>query len=79
MANPARGRRGSLPIAIALGAAAGVGCPLVDLVLACRTPGSETCVWGEAYLPLTLCVSFVLVGGTVSALAYLVLRRIRGG
>ena len=63
-------RRSSLLIALALGMAAGIAYPLIDLAIACRTPTSEACVWGRAYLPLTLGVSLVLVGGVVAALAY---------
>lgn len=74
-----RGRRAALLRALALGAAAGIAYPLVDLALACRAPGSEACVWGKAYLPLTLAVSLALVGGVVAALAYAVLRRRHDG
>lgn len=63
-------RRSSLLIALAIGLLAGIAYPLVDLALACRTATSEACVWGKAYLPLTLGLSLVLVGGVVSALAY---------
>jgi hypothetical protein len=66
-------RRSSLLIALAIGLLAGIAYPLVDLALACRAPVSEACVWGKAYLPLTLGLSLVLVGGVVSALAYALL------
>ena len=48
----------------------GAGYPLVDVGIACRTPTSETCVWGKAYLPLTLSVSVVVLGGVVTGLLY---------
>jgi hypothetical protein len=66
--------RSSLLTALALGLLAGIAYPLIDLALACRAPSSEACVWGKAYLPLTLGVSLVLLGGVVVALAYAVLR-----
>jgi hypothetical protein len=69
--------RSPLPKALALGLLAGIGYPLIDLAVACREPVSEACVWGKAYLPLTLGLSLFLVGGVVSVLAYLVLSRKR--
>jgi hypothetical protein len=51
----------------------GVGYPFVDVALACRMPISEACVWGKAYLPLTLSVSVVVLGGVVTGLLYAVL------
>lgn len=66
-------RRSSLLTASAIGLLAGVAYPFIDLALACRAATSEACVWGKAYLPLTLGVSVVLVGGVVAALAYALL------
>ena len=66
-------RRSSLLTALALGLLTGIAYPLIDLALACRTSTSEACVWGKAYLPLTLGVSLVLVGGIVAGLAYALL------
>jgi hypothetical protein len=66
-------RRSSLLIALAFGLLAGIAYPVVDVALACRIPISEACVWGKAYLPLTIGVSLVLVGGVVSALTYALL------
>lgn len=60
--------------AISVGLLAGLGYPLVDVGLACRVPISEECVWGKAYLPLTLGISVVVVGGVVAGLVYAVLR-----
>jgi hypothetical protein len=70
-------RRSSLLTALAIGLLVGVTYPVVDLGLACRSPASEACVWGKAYLPLTLGVSVVLLGGLVAALLYAVLTRKR--
>jgi hypothetical protein len=70
--------------ALAMGLIVGVGYPFVDVALACRVPISEACVWGKAYLPLTLGISVVVLGGVVTALLYAVLvwrrrRRSRDG
>ena len=76
-------RKGSKPIfgpgpkALAVGLIAGTAYPLIDLALACRAPTSEACVWGKAYLPLTLDVSLVMVGGIVTLVTYLLLVRKR--
>lgn len=71
-------RRSVLLTALAAGLIAGVGYPLVDVALACRAPVSEACVWGKAYLPLTLGLSVVIVGGSVTGLLYAVLMWRRG-
>lgn len=71
------GRRFSLLVALCAGLAAGVAYPFVDLGLACRVPESEACGWGKAYLPLTLVLSVVLVGGFVTGVVYVVLMRRR--
>lgn len=68
-------RRSSFLIALVLGLLIGVGYPLVDLALSCRAPSSEACVWGKAYLPLTLGVSVVLLGGVSTILVYAWLTR----
>ena len=70
-------RHSSLLIALTVGLMVGIGYPFVDISLACRAPTSEACVWGKAYLPLTLSVSVVLLGGVVAALLYYVLTRKR--
>lgn len=62
------GRRVPFLTALGVGLAAGFGYPLVDLALACRVPVAEACVWGKAYLPLTLGVSVVLLGGPLTGL-----------
>ena len=70
-----RSRQHSFLIALALGLLVGIGYPIGDLVLSCRAPTSEACVWGKAYLPLTLGVSVVLLGGVTTVLVYAWLRR----
>lgn len=56
-----------------LGAVVGTAYPLVDLALACRAPESEACIWGKAYLPLSLGISIPLIGGVVAVVAYAVI------
>ena len=63
-------RRSPLITAVVVGLVAGVGYPFVDLAIACRMPTSEACVWGKAFFPLTLAISVVIIGGTVTALVY---------
>ena len=63
-------RTKAIIFAIIIGLVAGVGYPLVDLALACRVPTSEACVWGKAYLSLSLGISIPLIGGLVGAAAY---------
>ena len=67
------GRRCPFLTALCVGLTSGIGYPFVDLALACRVPISEACVWGKAYLPLTLSVSVVVLGGSVTGLLYAVL------
>lgn len=67
------GRRFPFLTALCVGLMAGIGYPFVDVALACRVPISEACVWGKAYLPLTLGVSVVVLGGPVTGLLYAVL------
>jgi len=64
-----------LAIPLLVGVAVGVAYPLVDLALSCRVPVSEACVWGKAYLPLTLGVSLVLLGGISALVTYALVRR----
>lgn len=66
-------RRFPFLTALCVGLIVGAGYPFVDVGLACRTPTSEACVWGKAYLPLTLSVSVVVLGGVVTGLLYAVL------
>jgi hypothetical protein len=68
-----RSRRSVFLGALAAGLVVGIGYPFADVGLACRRPVSEACVWGKAYLPLTLGVSVVVLGGAVTALLYAVL------
>ncbi len=74
-------RRAPLLIALFIGALIGIGYPFLDVILACRVPDSEACVWGKAYFPLTLTISVVVLGGVAAGLVYAVLiwRRSRKG
>jgi hypothetical protein len=63
-------RRAALFGSLLVGVVVGVGYPCIDLVLACRVPASEACVWGKAYFPLSLGLSLVLLGGTSAGLVY---------
>ena len=60
-------------VALAVGAVAGVAWPLLDVAMSCRVPASEACVWGKAYLPLTLGISIPVVGAVVAWVAHRVL------
>ena len=66
-------RRFPFLTALCVGLIVGIGYPFVDIGLACRVATSEACVWGKAYLPLTLSVSVVVLGGAVTGLLYTVL------
>lgn len=68
-----RSRGRSLLVAIAVGLLVGVGYPLLDLWRDCARPESEACVWGKAYLPLSLGIGLVL-SLVVAAVAYGLLR-----
>jgi hypothetical protein len=59
--------------ALTVGALLGLGLPLLDLWRDCRVPGSEACVWGRAYLPLTLGLGGV-IALLVAAALYVGLR-----
>ena len=71
------GRRFPFLTALCVGLIVGIGYPFVDVALACRVPISEACVWGKAYLPLTLGLSVVIVGGPITGSLYVVLIRRR--
>jgi len=64
-----------LAVPLLVGAIVGVGYPLVDLALSCRVPDSEACVWGKAYLPLTLGLSLLVLGGLAALVTHALLRR----
>lgn len=63
-------RRRRLVIALLCGVAAGAAYPFIDLAFACRISDSEACVWGKAYLWLTVALSFALLTPVVAAGAY---------
>ncbi|MFZ2493876.1 MAG: hypothetical protein WA208_20545 [Thermoanaerobaculia bacterium] len=57
---------------IAIAAAVAVAIPLVRLWTACRDPMSEACVWGKAYLPLSIGLYLVIAGPVVFLAVYLI-------
>ena len=71
-----------LVIAAGVGVLAGIGIPLASLWRACRLPESEACVWGRAYLTLSLGIG-AIIGIVVAIVAYALLgmwaRRRRSG
>ena len=69
-----RGRLARAAVALDVGLAA----PHAELWVKCRAPSSEACVWGRSFLPLTVPVYLVLVGGLTYAVLALVARR-KGG
>jgi hypothetical protein len=66
-------QRSSLLVAIGNGLIVGVTYPFVDLGLTCRVTVTDACVWGKAFLPLTLGASILLLGGMVTGLLYALL------
>lgn len=71
--NHVSSRRASLLFALEAGLIVGVTYPFVDLGLTCRSPVTDACLWGKAFLPLTLGASIFLLGGIVTGLFYAVL------
>jgi hypothetical protein len=65
-----RTRRTAILWSLLFGIVVGGGYPCIDLVVACRVPASEACVWGKAYFPLSLGLSLVLLGGVSAGLLY---------
>lgn len=63
-------RARQLVIALIVGVVVGAASPFIDVALSCRAPESEACVWGKAYLPLSLSISIPLIGSGVAAIAY---------
>ena len=53
------------PRRLAIALAVGLGAPLVELALDCRRYDSEGCVWGRAYLPLSLAIGLVVFAPAV--------------
>ena len=66
-------QRRHLPVALGLGALLGIGVTLAQWRLACRVPDSEACVWGRAYLPISLPLG-AAAGLVVAAVAFVVIR-----
>ena len=60
-------RRSNAIVSLAVGLAAGVALPFVQVYMQCRAaPQSEACVWGKSLLPLKVSISAVLVGAFVA-------------
>jgi hypothetical protein len=59
----------------ALAGAIALAIPVVELAIKCRRPESEACVWGKAYLSLSLGLWLVIGGpivfGALTAIAAL--------
>jgi len=64
------GRAKQVVSAVIIGVVVGAASPFIDVALSCRAPESEACVWGKAYLPLSLSISIPLIGSVVAVLAY---------
>jgi hypothetical protein len=58
---------------LATGGLLALGLPLLDLWRDCRAPSSEACVWGRAYLPLTLALGGA-IAVVIAVVVYLGLR-----
>ena len=66
-------RCASLLFALSAGLIVGVTYPFVELGLTCRPPVTDACLWGKAFLPLTLGAGILLLGGIVTGLLYAML------
>lgn len=67
-----RPKRKAALIAMVIGFIVGAAYPFVDVWLKCRAPESEACVWGKAFLPLTVAISVPLLGAIAAGVAYAV-------
>jgi hypothetical protein len=72
---PGSPRRRHLPFVLTLGIVLGAGATLVQWRLACRIPEAEACVWGRAYLPVSLVLGGI-AGLVLAAIAFTVMRAI---
>ncbi|HYG55042.1 MAG TPA: hypothetical protein VD965_07075 [Burkholderiales bacterium] len=62
--------RARAAVSALVGLAAGAAYPVVDLLVSCRHPASEACVWAKAYLPLTFALSIPILGTVVGAFVF---------
>jgi len=67
-----------LAIAVILGAGVACGVAYAEMWLKCRTPSSEACVWGHAFLRLTVVVYLIIFGVPTGAVAYWLTRPAKG-
>lgn len=66
-------RRATISLGVAL------AIPLVHLAIVCALhPASEKCVWGKAYLPLTLGLYAVLATPVIYFILWIIASRRRG-
>ncbi|MDQ3949125.1 MAG: hypothetical protein M3282_02160 [Gemmatimonadota bacterium] len=64
-----------LLIAALVALLATLAVPYGNLWLKCQQPASEACVWSKAYLPLSLGLTFVILGAPVFIVTLMLLRR----
>jgi hypothetical protein len=64
-----------LLIATLVGVVATLAVPYGNLWLKCQQATSEACVWSKAYLPLSLGLTFVILGVPVFVVTLILLRR----
>jgi hypothetical protein len=69
-------QRRHLPVALIFGAMVGIGLTVAQWRLACRVPDSEACVWGRAYLPVSLFLG-AAAGLVVAAVAFVLIRLVQ--
>lgn len=69
-------QRRHLPVILIFGALLGIGLTLGRWRIACRVPESEACVWGRAYLPISLPLG-AAAGLVVAAVAFVVIRLVQ--
>jgi hypothetical protein len=62
-------------LATVVGVVATLSVPYGNLWLKCQQPTSEACVWTAAYLPLSLGLTFVILGVPVFVVTLVLLRR----
>lgn len=64
-----------LVVAALVGVLAALAVSYGNLWLRCREPASEACVWSKAYLPVSLGLTFVILGMPVFVVTLMLLRR----
>jgi hypothetical protein len=59
-------RRQSVVLAAFLGPVLAAGLPFLELMLDCREPTSEACVWGHSLILVSITVSVVFFGTLIA-------------